>query len=543
MSVADVQDLPKDTEELTAIVARLVEEVAERERALREKDHAYQRLQEEFLKLQRMLFGRSSEKLSVEDVRQLRLFNEAEAGATERGEAEPSSIVVAEHRRAKPGRKPIADRIPREVVVHDLSAEGKRCPCCRKDRPPVGDEISEEVEIVPARVTAIRHVRKVYGPCRCDGFAGSGEPTIVRAAMPGRMIPGSIAAPGLLAYVVTGKYVDGLPLYRQEKIFSRLGLDIPRSTLCNWVIAAAARCGPLLDVMWKVALKAPFHHMDESPLQVLKEPNRPASSLSYMWVNVAHVEVGALGRKPMLKPLVLYHYHPTRGQEVPLSVLEGFRGHLQTDGYAGYNSIGSLPGVVHVGCFAHVRRKFFDASKITKKAGSAEEALSLIAKLYRVESALRAELDGDALSDEQFVARRKEAVIPILAQFHAWLLERGEQVPPRTALGVAIGYALGEWPKLLRYLDAWYLTPDNNVAENVLRPYVLGRKGWLFADTPRGAHASAALYSLVESARANGLEPYHYLRYLFEHLPETTEEDGLMELLPISVTAEKLFFT
>jgi len=524
----------------------LVKAAHDREQALRQTNEAlrgreedYQTLREEYQKLQRKLFGTSSEKLPWENVRQLGLFNEAEAGATPSPEP-VSTITIAEHQRAKPGRRPISKDLPREIVVHDLTPQEKQCPCCGQDRPLVGEETTEEVDIIPAQVKVIQHIRKVYGPCRCKDFENSGKPPMERAAMPPRMIHGSIASSGMLAYVVTAKYADGLPLYRQEQIFVRLGVDVPRATLCNWVIEAAARCGPLIDLMWELARAAPFHNMDESPLQVLKEPGRPATSGSYMWVNVAHLETEDDRDEARLKPLVLFHYHPSRGQEVPEAVLAGFQGYLQTDGLASYNKAGSMPGVIHVGCTAHVRRYFFDASKITKKTGSADQALAFIAKVYVIERRLRAELEKGAISREQFVTQRRAEAGPVWEKFHAWLLERSSEVAPKSALGTAITYALTEWPKVIRYLDAWFLTPDNNAAEQSIRPYVIGRNSWLFSDTQRGAHASATLYSLVVSARSNGLEPYHYLRYLFDRLPAATTRNDLMALLPTIVTPDQL---
>jgi transposase len=216
--------------------------------------------------------------------------------------------------------------------------------------------------------------------------------------------------------------------------------------------------------MWELARGAPFQNMDETPLQVLKEPGRLATALSYMWVNVAHVEPQDGNGSGALKKLVLFHYHPSRGEEIPLSVLEGFQGYLQTDGYAAYNKAGSMPGVIHVGCSVHLRRNFFDAAKITKKAGSAEEALAYIAKIYVVENTLRAQLQKGSVSREQFVAQRAEAARPIWDAFHAWLENRSGQVAPKSKLGEAISYALKQWPKILRYLDAWFLSPDNNEA-------------------------------------------------------------------------------
>jgi len=193
-----------------------------------------------------------------------------------------------------------------------------------------------------------------------------------------------------------------------------------------------------------------------------------------------------------------------------------------------------------VGCWAHARRLFHDAAKITKKAGPAEVALAFVAELYRIETTLREPLEKGKISREEFRQKRAEQVRPILARFRPWIEERIDQVPPQTALGKALHYALDDWPRLERYLDAWFITPDNNAAQRAIKPFVLGRKAWLFADTARGAHASAAIYSLVETAKANGLEPYHYLRYLFAKLPAATKREGYERLLPAALEPKDL---
>jgi len=512
-----------------------VQERTEHERALVDQNAAYQELVEKYERLRLMIFGRSSEKLSEQDIKQLRLFNEAENGASEQEAESAATVEVSAHRRVKRGRKPIDENLPREIVVHDVSDADKTCPCCGAERPLIDEETTEEVDIIPAKLKVTRHVRRVYGACRCEGFSASGVPAVLRSPMPPRLIPGSIATAGLVAYALTGKFVDSLPFYRQEKIFARLGIHISRATLCRWAISVGTRCGSLIDLMWELSLSGPFMQMDETRLQVLHEPGREATTQSFMWVNVGYLDTGQ-----SMKPLILFHYHPNRTKDIPLSVLRGFSGHLQTDGYEGYTDAGSQPGVIHTGCWAHARRGFHKASQITKKPGSAEEALSRIAKLYRIDGSLRAEMEAGHITREQFVQRRCEQTTPVLEKFAAWIDERIAQVPPKTTLGEALQYTKNQWSKLIRYLDAWYLTPDNNAAENCIRPFVVGRRNWLFNDQPLGAHASAALYSLVTTAKANNLEPYHYLRYLFTRLPEASTREDYLKLLPTSLTPANL---
>jgi len=541
----DVEHLPPDSEQLKGIVTRLAQawqqREAEHQRVLEEQRQAYEQLQEKFRILQRLHFGRSSEKLTEEDIRQGLLFNEAEAAAEGLGsltEEQAAGVLVPEHRRRLPRRKTISKELPREVIVHDLSDEQKRCGCCGKVRPLIGEEASEEVDIVPAQVKVLRHLKRVYGPCSCKGFENSDNAPVLRASAPARMIPYSIAAPGMLAYVVCAKFVDALPFYRQETIFARLGIEVARSTLCGWAIGSAGRCGPLIELMWEQIGKAVLMQMDETIVQVLKELHRDPSTKSFMWVNLGYV--AAADGSGELKPIVLFHYHRTREARVANAVLGQYQGYLQTDGYNGYDEAGKLPGIVHVGCLAHIRRKFYDASKVGKKSGSAGEALTRIAKIYRVESQCRELLEAKRITAEEFVRRRAEESQPLLDSLWEWMQKRTDQVNPKSALGEALHYARTQWSKMVRYLEAWYITPDTNAVERQIRPYVTGRKNWVFSDTPRGAHASAALYSLVATARANGLEPYHYLRYLFTHLPSAKGKDELRRLLPMNLTPSQL---
>jgi transposase len=263
--------------------------------------------------------------------------------------------------------------------------------------------------------------------------------------------------------------------------------------------------------------------MDETPVQVLGEVGKKNTSKSYMWV--------ARGGDPKY-PLLLYQYHRSRSKEVANDFLIDYKGYLQTDGYAGYDEAGGQKGIVHVGCWAHVRRKFFEAKSGSKKVGSADEALSRIGKLYMKERSIRELLHDEKITEDEFQEERKAYCEPILEQFHTWLIKRESQVPPSTLLGKAITYTLGQWPKLVRYLEHWALTPDTNQVENAIRPFVVGRKNWLFSGSPKGALASSVLYSLVETAKANDIEPYRYLRFLFEQIPKAKTKSDYQNLLP-----------
>jgi transposase len=350
--------------------------------------------------------------------------------------------------------------------------------------------------------------------------------------MPPQLIPKSMATPGLLAHIVVSKFEDALPFHRQSKQFTRLGIDLPRATLCNWARQVAGGASPLADLMDQAIREGPIVNIDETTVQVLQEPGRADTQKSYMWV--------FRGGDPE-RPVLRYQYHPTRAGSVPLNYLEGFKGYVQTDGYNGYDALGRKPGIVMVGCWAHARRKFHDVLQaasppVAKRKLAAEEALEFIGKLYRIEKEARLkELPAAALRE-----LRQQQATPVLKEFKDWLEQKAPLTPPGGLLGKAIAYTLNQWSRLIVYLQDGRLRPDNNLVENAIRPFVVGRKNWLFSGHPRGAEASAFLYSLIETAKANGLKPYAYLRYLFDQLPLAKTEDDYRSLLPPNLDASRL---
>jgi transposase len=325
--------------------------------------------------------------------------------------------------------------------------------------------------------------------------------------------------------VLTAKFVDAQPFYRQESQFNRLGLEIGRATMCNWSIKAATSCQPLLELLRRENRSGPLMNVDETTVQVLAEPGRAPTTKSYMWI--------FRGGDPS-RPVLEFQYHQSRCADVAATYLRGYKGYVQTDGYVGYDFLDHSPHVVHVGCWAHVRRKFVEVIKAAgkiksqNKTGLAEEAVTRISRIYAIERSMR----EDKLDAEKVYQERQEKVRPLLDDFYAWLKQKAPQTPPKSLLGKAISYALHQWKRLVRYLDDGRLRPDNNLAENAIRPFVVGRKNWLFSGNPEGAKASATLYSLIETAKANGLEPYWYLRYLFERLPFARTEKDYRALLP-----------
>lgn len=480
-------------------------------------------------------YGRSSEKkLSGEDIRQGRLFDEAELHSSPPEEPpvmETVRVRNTTYQRRKPGRKKIADTLARVDVVADLSEDEKKVDD-GYELVKIGEDVSEQVHEVPQKYIVIKTIRPKYikrpvGASRTDTEE---KKTILSAPLPPRMLPRSIATPSLLAHVLAGKFCDGLPFYRQEKIFARHGLIISRQDMANWTIAVSKRLESFIGLLSKALLESPYLNCDETWFQVMDEPGRENTTKSFMWVMAGG---GTIPGKPRV---VLYRYSRTRAAAFITSFLEAYTGYLQTDGYAGYNAIGEKDGIYHAGCWAHARRKFVEAHEAASGHGHAHEMVSLIQGLYKIESELRQKYFGEgAMMDfEGFIDERRVAAGPVLAKIEEWLEQYAVLVLPSSALGKAIAYTREIWERLVRYLDSAWLTPDNNLAERSIRPFTVGRKNWVLSGGPRGAFASADLYSIIETAKLNGLDPYYYLRYLFTKLP-TISEAEYPSLLPWNI--------
>ena len=491
-------------------------------------------LQEEIAYWKDKLYGRKSEKYSDFERKQMLLFNEAEDGAVVVLSAEQQAsyqVPVRGHQRRKRGvRKPLPAGLPRVVVIHDIPESEKSCGGGRQ-RVRIGEETHEELDFIPGKLHVVRHVRPKYGcpqdcpeDCQRTGTEGAG---IKIAPPPPSMIPKGMVAPGFLTQVVVSKFVDAVPFYRQVKILRRGGVELVRSTLCGWTLDAAGRTEVLKTLLREELLSGPVIQADETKLQVLEEPGRDNTTKSWMW----GYRGGRVGH-----PVVIFDYEPSRGGRVPLESLAGYRGYLQTDGYQGYNAIGNREGIVHVGCLAHIRRKFDEAHRVAPMSGQARQAIEYIRELYKVES----QADAMKLSAEERRDLRLRESKPILDRFREWLETKQKQVLPEGYLGKAISYAVGQWERMIRYLDDGILRPDNNLAENAIRPFCVGRKNWLFAGSPRGAFASATIFTLIESAKANGLEPYHYLHHVFLNLPGVVTETELLALLPTNLTPAQI---
>ena len=446
-------------------------------------------------------------------------FNEAEvsAVASVTSVAAAESVTVPTHQRKRGGRRPLDAGLPRIVVRHELPESEQFCVHDGSRLREFGVETAEQLDIVPAQIRVIRHERVKYAcPCCAQG---------VRVApAPVRLLPKSQLSEAALAWIITAKYQDALPLHRQAAILRRFGGDIARHTLANSVIRAGAAVQPLINLLRDRLLEAPVIHGDETELQVLKEDGRAATTKSYLWLQMT-----ATG-----PPVRLFTYAPSRSAKTALELYAGATGALVTDGYAAYAVVARAGPLVHLGCWAHVRRRFVEAEDLVPKTARsathpATVIRALIGELYAVEARAKG-LEAAA----RLVLRQIEST-EILTRIEQRLLAELHQSAPQSLLGKALHYLSVQWPKLIRFVEDGDYPLDNNAAENALRPFVVGRKNWLFSDTVKGAQASANLYSLIETAKANGLEPYRYLRQVFDDLPKATTVEDIEALLPWNV--------
>jgi len=347
----------------------------------------------------------------------------------------------------------------------------------------------------------------------------------VTAKKPAQPIPKSVATASLLAWITVSKYVDALPLYRQSAIFSRIGVQIDRTTMANWMIACGQLVQPLINLLWDQLRQQAVLHMDETTVQVLGESGRDPKTKSYMWVSAA----GPPG--PADTPgdrAVLFHYAPSRSAATPTDLLSDYRGTLMVDGYEGYEPACRINGITRLGCWAHARRGFVEAQRQQPKGktGKPDQALAMINALYRIERSLK-----DTTVKLRQHERQRQAA-PVLEKLHTWLIKTLPTTAPKTTLGKALTYLNNQWPRLERYVDDGRYPIDNNRAENAIRPFVIGRKNWLFSQSTRGVKASANLYSLIETAKANGIDPFSYLSHVFTELPNIQSVEGIEALLP-----------
>jgi transposase len=468
--------------------------------------------------IERRLFAAKSEQRGAHQ-RDL-FFNEAELLAPTT--ATVAKVRVPAHERAKRGRKPLDPALPREVIRYELPEAERICPHDGSALKEIGVEAAEQLDIVPLQVRVIRHERVKYA-CPCCSAAPRTAPAAAK------LLPKGLLTENALAWVIIAKYQDALPLYRQAALLARFGGEIARNTLAHNVVEVGRAVQPLINLARDHLLDAGLVHGDETELQVLKEDGRPARAKSYLWVQMS-------GTGP---PVRLFIYAPSRSAKTALELYAGCRGALMSDGYEPYDAVARVGGLVHLGCMAHARRYLLEAEAALPKATRppdhpATQMLTIIGELYAVEARWR-EQTVQMPEAQAYALRyqtRQEHSRVWIARLEALLLAHLHDVLPQSLLGKALHYLHEQWPKLIRFLDDGRYPLDNNACENAIRPFIVGRKNWLFSDTVAGAQASANLYSLIETAKANGIEPYRYLCHIFQALPTAKTVDDYEALLP-----------
>jgi len=458
--------------------------------------------EEQFRLSKHRQFGQSSEKIVLPE--QLSLFDEAEATADAKAPEEVKIEEITYTRKKRIGKR--ADdlsKLPVETIVYELDESECICPECDGKLHSMSTEERCEIEIIPAQFVAKRHLQHIYACRNCEKH--NDHVPIIKASAPEPVIKGSLASPSAVAHIMVEKYVKAVPLYRQEQCLLRDGVNLSRQTMANWII----RCAqdwllPVYEHMKKVMLLEQVLHADETVVQVLCEPGKKANTNSYEWL---YRTSGCA-----VYPIVLYEYQPTRSSSHPKKFLSGWEGFLHTDGYKGYHQ---LPDVIIVACFAHARRKFNDALKampMNLRAGSmAEKGLTYCNQLFELEHVFK------ELSQEQRHLKRLEKSLPIAEELLALAGTFAKQ--PKSVTKTAMDYYIGQWPYLKNIFIDGRLELSNNRAERSIKPFVIGRKNWLFSNSQKGAMASSVVYSIIETAKENCLNPFNYLVFLFERLP------------------------
>jgi len=534
---------------LRAIIEQNEQKLQQKERQLEEKNHRIEELMDLLILLRKQRFGRSSD---TPHPGQENLFDEAEleelmgelsalidkevntTGEESNGEESTDSGEKTPPKE-KPIRRPLPKHLERIEKIQALSEAQKTemGEHWESQWKLIGYDQSEQLATIPKQRYVIVYKRPKYVPI--DESVNGADKGVVTAPRAAQIIPKSIAHHSLIADVMIAKFADGIPFYRQEKILARDGIELSRQTMSGWVIHLNRTFEPLMDAIRRHIIRGKVIYIDETPLQVLNEPHRENSQKSYMWVYKGG---------PPDQPVIRFQYSPNRSGEIPLHYL--FRGeeasdenqfYSVTDGYSGYNELSKRPEVIgRAGCWAHVRRKFVDATHGRKATTVHHQIVKLIGKLYAIESKARREKMN---TDQRHQLRREKSAI-VLEKIRAWLDKYQTKALPNSLLGKAIQYANNQWPTLTTFLKDGEIEIDNNIAENAIRPFAVGRKGWLFSGSPAGAEASATLYTLIESAKANGLEPWRYLNHLFEHFPLAKSGEEINALLPFNLKNEDL---
>ena len=479
------------------------------ENRISELEQENKRLHDTVEYLTRKLFGRSSEKTAVLALGQLCLFDEAEVQADPKApEPDLNEVAKWRHKKFKGQKKELLKDIPHEKQLHVLVEEDQFCETCQTALVLVGEEfVRTEIEYIPAKVRVIDHYRETY---ECRTCRKNGDPYMEKSPIPSPVILHSMASPSTVAWVMHQKFVNALPLYRQENEWKTLGVNLSRATMANWIMAVSRDwLTPVVERLHQKLIMEKHLHADETTVQVMNEEGRKNTTDSYMWV----YSTGKYSKNQIR----IFEYQPGRSGKYPQEFLKGFQGYLHTDAYAGYKKVS---GITRCMCWSHVRRNFVDA--LPKDIRSPEvtlpsQGIEFCNKLFEIEDTL-----GSQTSEQRRVGRLKQEK-PVLEAFWAWVksARASGRILPKSKLSDALNYAINHKEDLTNYLEDGDCSISNNLAENSIRPFTIGRKNWLFSGSPMGAAASAAVYSIVETAKVNNLNPYKYLHFIFRELPET----------------------
>lgn len=458
---------------------------------------------EQFKLAQQRQFGKKTEQLKALGVVQLDLFDESKEEKTDEEQSTEQETITYNRKKKSCGRKLDTAELPRETKLHDI--QDKHCACCGNELEKIGEDRSEQIEYIPEQLKVIEHIRPKYTCRKCQ--------TVKSAPKPESPLPKSMAGASLIAEIITRKYQYHLPLYRQAKIFYQQGLDIPDNTLGNWIMQSGSLLEKLSDAMWQLLPKSKVIQADETPVKVLTENKK-----GYMWCYHSYTANNRF---------VIFEYKNSRSGKTAYNRLKDYKGILQTDGYGGYNELRSSKDIISIGCFAHCRRKFAEIVKISKKTGKAHMAISYIKQLYKIEKEAK-----DFSIDKRLEIRKKQAK-PILDKFKKWLEKSLPQSPPQSAIGKALSYALKQWKYLYEYVNHGEVPIDNNLVENQIRPFALGRKNWLFSGNEKGANTAALYYSIIQTCIMNKINPYSYLTYILKQVHKLRRNEiDAVKLLP-----------
>jgi transposase len=502
---------------LKALILAQHEQLLSKDQQLASRDNEIEHLKLLIAKLRRMQFGRKSEKLDRQ-IEQLELrldelqASQAENIAPAQKTAASTPVVNAA---AKPARRPLPEHLPRETRKYP--PKQKACPDCGGELKHLGEDVSEILEYVPERFRVIRQVRPKLACACCE--------RIVQAEAPSRPIERGVAGPGLLAHVLVSKYCDHLPLYRQSEIYAREGVELERSTLADWVGGTSALLAPLVEALRRHVMAAGKLHADDTPVPVLA-PGNGKTKTGRLWTYVRDDRPAG----DATPSAVWFAYTPDRKGEHPKAHLSSFTGTLQADGYAGFDQVYETGRIQEAACWAHVRRKFYDLH-VAHKSQTAAEAMERIGALYEIEKEIRGRPPEERREIRAARAR------PLLESLKQWLEATLCKLSRKSDTALAVRYALGRWEALLRYCEDGHIEIDNNSAERALRTVALGRKNYLFAGSDAGGERAAALYSLIGTAKLNGINPEAYLRNVLTRIVDHPI-NSVDKLLPWNLAAE-----